>query len=158
MWRHQSYVEIVSHFLTLTQFEPCYNLEILDLQIEKLLVNFVSEKEKLKKDIFCNSFCRRKKIFSKHLHYHFLPIRNHIIKILEMSLKPKRVDFTTTWADLKETVKGVITFSNVPRATWNDRFTGIPNQIFNKLVVLSQKLPVLNDINSSLQNNSCTWC
>ena len=43
---------------------------------------------------------------------------------LEMSLKPKRVDFNTTWADLKETVKGVITFSNVPRATWNDRFTG----------------------------------
>lgn len=41
-----------------------------------------------------------------------------------MSLKPKRVDFTTTWADLKETVKGVITFSNVPRTTWNDRFTG----------------------------------
>ena len=42
----------------------------------------------------------------------------------KMSLKPKRVDFNTTWADLKETVKGVITFSNVPRATWNDRFTG----------------------------------
>ena len=41
-----------------------------------------------------------------------------------MSLKPKRVDFSTTWADLKETVKGVITFSNVPRTTWNDRFTG----------------------------------
>ena len=41
-----------------------------------------------------------------------------------MSLKPKRVDFDTTWASLKETVKGVITFSNVPRATWNDRFTG----------------------------------
>ena len=30
-----------------------------------------------------------------------------------MSLKPKRVDFDTTWASLKETVKGVITFSNV---------------------------------------------
>jgi hypothetical protein len=45
-------------------------------------------------------------------------------KKLKMSLKPKRVDFGTTWADLKETVKGVITFSNVPRATWNDRFTG----------------------------------
>ena len=41
-----------------------------------------------------------------------------------MSLKPKRVDFDTTWSSLKETVKGVITFSNVPRATWNDRFTG----------------------------------
>ena len=44
-----------------------------------------------------------------------------------MSLKPKRVDFDTTWSSLKETVKGVITFSNVPRATWNDRFTGKDN-------------------------------
>ena len=43
----------------------------------------------------------------------------------KMSLKPKRVDFDTTWASLKETVKGVITFSNVARATWNDRFTGM---------------------------------
>ena len=42
-----------------------------------------------------------------------------------MSLKPKRVDFNSTWKDLKETVKGVITFSNVPRAVWNDRFSGI---------------------------------
>ena len=41
-----------------------------------------------------------------------------------MSLKPKRVDFGTTWATLKETIQGVITFSNVPRAVWNDRFTG----------------------------------
>ena len=41
-----------------------------------------------------------------------------------MSLKPKRVDFNSTWKDLKETVKGVITFSNVPRAVWNDRFSG----------------------------------
>ena len=43
---------------------------------------------------------------------------------LKMSLKPKRVDFNSTWKDLKETVKGVITFSNVPRAVWNDRFSG----------------------------------
>lgn len=42
-----------------------------------------------------------------------------------MSLKPKRVDFASTWADLKETVKGVVTFSNVPRGTWNDRFTDV---------------------------------
>ena len=42
-----------------------------------------------------------------------------------MSLKPKRVDFATTWATLKETIQGVITFSNVPRAVWNDRFTGL---------------------------------
>lgn len=41
-----------------------------------------------------------------------------------MSLKPKRVDFNSTWSDLRETVKGVITFSNVPRSVWNDRFTG----------------------------------
>ena len=41
-----------------------------------------------------------------------------------MSLKPKRVDFDTTWASLQETVKGVITFKNVHRGTWNDRFTG----------------------------------
>ena len=42
-----------------------------------------------------------------------------------MSLKPKRVDFNSTWSDLRDTVKGVITFSNVPRTVWNDRFTGI---------------------------------
>lgn len=42
-----------------------------------------------------------------------------------MSLKPKRVDFGTTWATLKETIQGVITFSNVPRAVWNDRFTDV---------------------------------
>ena len=49
-----------------------------------------------------------------------------------MSLKPKRVDFNSTWKDLKETVKGVITFSNVPRAVWNDRFSGIFFVIFSK--------------------------
>ena len=41
-----------------------------------------------------------------------------------MSLKPKRVDFASTWANLKETIVGVITFSNVNRAVWNDRFSG----------------------------------
>lgn len=39
-----------------------------------------------------------------------------------MSLKPKKVDFTQTWDVLQETVKGVITLADVPRATWNDRF------------------------------------
>lgn len=39
-----------------------------------------------------------------------------------MSLKPKRVDFNQTWNALQETVKGVITLANIPRATWNDRF------------------------------------
>ena len=42
-----------------------------------------------------------------------------------MSLKPKRVDFTSTWAELQETVKGVITLGNVPRQTWNDRFSDV---------------------------------
>lgn len=39
-----------------------------------------------------------------------------------MSLKPKVVDFYQTWDVLQETVKGVITLADVPRATWNDRF------------------------------------
>jgi len=43
-----------------------------------------------------------------------------------MSLKPKPVDFNNTWANLKETVKGVITLSSgVSRAVWNDRFTDV---------------------------------
>ena len=42
-----------------------------------------------------------------------------------MSLKPKRVDFVTTWADLKETVRGVVTLGHIPRAVWNDRFTDV---------------------------------
>jgi len=39
-----------------------------------------------------------------------------------MSLKPKRVDFNKTWHVLQETIKGVITLANIPRAIWNDRF------------------------------------
>uniref|UniRef100_U5EWS4 Cullin-2 n=1 Tax=Corethrella appendiculata TaxID=1370023 RepID=U5EWS4_9DIPT len=39
-----------------------------------------------------------------------------------MSLKPKRVNFDETWQDLKETVKEVITLSNVKREIWNNRF------------------------------------
>jgi hypothetical protein len=39
-----------------------------------------------------------------------------------MSLKPKRVDFNQTWNVLQDTVKGVITLADIPRATWNDRF------------------------------------
>ncbi|XP_035735673.1 cullin-2-like [Vespa mandarinia] len=42
-----------------------------------------------------------------------------------MSLKPKRMDFTRTWDVLQETVKGVITLANIPRATWNDRFSDV---------------------------------
>ncbi|KAL1115891.1 hypothetical protein AAG570_006180 [Ranatra chinensis] len=42
-----------------------------------------------------------------------------------MSLKPKHVDFHETWGVLQETVKGVITLGNVPRSTWNDRFSDV---------------------------------
>lgn len=42
-----------------------------------------------------------------------------------MSLKPRQVDFGATWADLKETVKGVITLGNIPRTVWNDRFSDV---------------------------------
>lgn len=52
-----------------------------------------------------------------------------------MSLKPKRVDFNQTWHELQETVKGVITLANIPRAIWNDRFRYLKvkfeNLIFN---------------------------
>ena len=44
---------------------------------------------------------------------------------VKMSLKPKRVDFTATWADLKETLKAVVMLGPTPRAVWNDRFTDI---------------------------------
>ncbi|KAM0728499.1 Cullin-2 [Formica fusca] len=42
-----------------------------------------------------------------------------------MSLKPKKVDFNQTWHELQETVKGVITLANIPRAIWNDRFSDV---------------------------------
>ncbi|WAQ93638.1 CUL2-like protein [Mya arenaria] len=42
-----------------------------------------------------------------------------------MSLRPRRVDFDTTWATLLETVNGVITCGSVARATWNDRFSDV---------------------------------
>lgn len=42
-----------------------------------------------------------------------------------MSLKPRRVDFAATWGDLRETVKGVVTLDNIPRAVWNNRFTDV---------------------------------
>ncbi|XP_015111572.1 cullin-2 [Diachasma alloeum] len=42
-----------------------------------------------------------------------------------MSLKPKKVDFSQTWEVLQETVKGVITLADVPRSTWNDRFSDV---------------------------------
>ena len=42
-----------------------------------------------------------------------------------MSLKPKRVDFCSTWKDLKETVEGVVTLGNIPRTVWNNRFSDV---------------------------------
>ncbi|KAG8035557.1 hypothetical protein G9C98_000985 [Cotesia typhae] len=42
-----------------------------------------------------------------------------------MSLKPRKVDFGQTWGVLQETVKGVITLGDVPRSTWNDRFSDV---------------------------------
>ncbi|XP_066597628.1 cullin-2 [Prorops nasuta] len=42
-----------------------------------------------------------------------------------MSLRRRIVDFSETWGVLQETVKGVITLGDVPRATWNDRFNDV---------------------------------
>lgn len=42
-----------------------------------------------------------------------------------MSLRPRRVDFDSTWSVLLDTVKGVITCGQVQRATWNDRFSDV---------------------------------
>jgi cullin 2 len=39
-----------------------------------------------------------------------------------MSLRPRNVNFNEMWVGLQETVKGVITLDNVPRATWNSHF------------------------------------
>ena len=63
-----------------------------------------------------------------------------------MSLKPKRVDFSSTWGELQETVKGVITLGNVPRQTWNDRFSDVyslcvayPEPLADKLYTETKK-------------------
>ncbi|XP_031832846.1 cullin 2 [Nomia melanderi] len=42
-----------------------------------------------------------------------------------MSLKPKQISFKQTWEVLQETIKCIITSSNVPHAVWNDRFSDI---------------------------------
>ncbi|GAB6030467.1 Cullin-2 [Chamberlinius hualienensis] len=44
-----------------------------------------------------------------------------------MSLKPKRIDFVTTWSVLQETIKRVVTLSNIQKCTWNDRFSDVYN-------------------------------
>ncbi|KAL0809152.1 hypothetical protein ABMA28_011387 [Loxostege sticticalis] len=42
-----------------------------------------------------------------------------------MSLKPRNVDFQETWANLKETVAGVVGLQAVERAVWNTRFSDV---------------------------------
>ncbi|ENN72501.1 hypothetical protein HUJ04_001100 [Dendroctonus ponderosae] len=42
-----------------------------------------------------------------------------------MSLKPRLVDFNSTWGAIKETITGVITLDHVPRTVWNDRFSDV---------------------------------
>ncbi|XP_045457960.1 cullin-2 [Melitaea cinxia] len=42
-----------------------------------------------------------------------------------MSLKPRNVDFQETWANLKETVAGVVALRSVERGVWNTRFSDV---------------------------------
>ncbi|XP_066149057.1 cullin-2 isoform X1 [Euwallacea fornicatus] len=42
-----------------------------------------------------------------------------------MSLKPRQVDFNSTWGAIRDTIKGVITLDHVPRTVWNDRFCDV---------------------------------
>ena len=79
-----------------------------------------------------------------------------------MSLKPKRVDFTSTWAELQETVKGVITLGNVPRQTWNDRFSDVyslcvayPEPLADKLYTETKRF--LENHVSQVGVGQCSW-
>ncbi|GIX95302.1 cullin-2 [Caerostris darwini] len=47
--------------------------------------------------------------------------------ICTMSLRPKNIDFNTTWDNLKILVEGVITMSQLPRSMWNDHFGDVYN-------------------------------
>ena len=78
-----------------------------------------------------------------------------------MSLKPKRVDFSSTWGELQETVKGVITLGNVPRQTWNDRFSDVyslcvayPEPLADKLYTETKKF--LETHVSQVRRRLCT--
>ncbi|KAI8433184.1 hypothetical protein MSG28_015276 [Choristoneura fumiferana] len=42
-----------------------------------------------------------------------------------MSLKPRNVDFQETWANLRETVAGVVGLRAVERGVWNLRFSDV---------------------------------
>ena len=79
-----------------------------------------------------------------------------------MSLKPKRVDFHSTWGELQETVKGVITLGNVPRQTWNDRFSDVyslcvayPEPLADKLYTETKKF--LETHVSQVRRRLCTY-
>lgn len=42
-----------------------------------------------------------------------------------MSLKPRQVDFESTWSTLRTTCQSVIRLGQVQRAVWNDRFSDV---------------------------------
>ncbi|XP_031562580.1 cullin-2-like [Actinia tenebrosa] len=42
-----------------------------------------------------------------------------------MSLKPRVVDFNSTWNKILETLKAVLTLDKIPRPVWNDRFSDV---------------------------------
>lgn len=74
-----------------------------------------------------------------------------------MSLKPKRVDFTSTWAQLQETIKAVVTLGTVQRHTWNERFSDVyslcvayPEPLADKLYAETMKF-LENHVNQELQ-------
>ncbi|KAJ9598457.1 hypothetical protein L9F63_010853, partial [Diploptera punctata] len=74
-----------------------------------------------------------------------------------MSLKPKKVNFNETWVALQETVKGVITLGNVPRSTWNERFSDVytlcvayPEPLADKLYQETKKF-LDNHVNTLLE-------
>jgi cullin 2 len=43
----------------------------------------------------------------------------------QMSLKPRQVDFPSTWATLEATCQSVIRLGKVERSVWNDRFSDV---------------------------------
>jgi hypothetical protein len=54
----------------------------------------------------------------------FVSIERHFLFFFcRMSLKPRRVDFDSSWTLLLETVRKVITCARIERITWNDRFS-----------------------------------
>ena len=42
-----------------------------------------------------------------------------------MSLKPRQVDFQSTWTTLEATCQSVIRLGKVERSVWNDRFSDV---------------------------------